>query len=131
VAALRVFPGITKELLENFLRAPLEGLVLESYGSGNVPDSRVDLLDAIGAATARGVVIVNVTQCPRGVVTDAYAAGRALSERGVVAGADLTAEAALAKLAYVLGKRLPHDETLAMLRRPLRGEMSAASPTTA
>lgn len=126
VAAFRVFPGITRELLENFLRPPLEGLVLESYGSGNVPDQRTDLLDTIGAATARGVVIVNVTQCPRGVVTDAYAAGRALSERGVVPGADLTAEAALAKLAYVLGKGVGHDESVAMMRRPLRGEMSAS-----
>ena len=64
-------------------------------------------------------------QCPRGVVTNTYAAARALAERGVVPGADLTAEAALAKLAYVLGKRLGSDETIAMLRRPLRGEMSA------
>jgi L-asparaginase type I len=125
VAALRVFPGITPAILENFLRPPLAGLVLETYGSGNFPDQRADLLAPLAAACARGLVVLNVTQCPRGVVKGQYAAGRALTDIGVLPGGDLTAEAALTKLAYVLGKALPPDETRALLVRPLRGEMSA------
>lgn len=55
--------------------APMEGVILETYGSGNAPDNRQDLLDEIRKATERGLVIVNCTQCLRGAVTLAYATG--------------------------------------------------------
>ncbi len=106
VAALRLYPGITRGVLENFLRPPLRGLVLESFGSGNAPDRDLEIIAALREATDRGVVIVNVTQCLRGRVSPSYAAGRALMDAGVVQGADMTAEAALAKLAFLLGQDL-------------------------
>ncbi len=124
VAALRLYPGITRDILANFVREPLRGLVLETYGSGNAPDTRRDLLDVLAEAIARGLVVLNVTQCLRGTVSGAYAAGRALADAGVIPGADLTAEAALAKLAYLIGLGLSQDETARMLRTPLRGEMT-------
>ncbi len=125
VAALRLYPGITREILANFLRPPLEGLVLETYGSGNAPDARADLMAELASASQRGVVIVNVTQCLRGTVNEAYQAGRALAEIGVLPGADLTPEAALAKLCWLLGKpHLSRDEVRALMVRPLRGEMT-------
>lgn len=125
VAALRMYPGMTRQVLENFLRPPLEGLVLETYGSGNFPDQRHDLLEVVRAACERGVWVLNVTQCPRGVVRDDYASGRALSDVGALPGGDLTAEAALTKLAYALGKGLSRQATHTLLSRALRGEMSA------
>jgi 60kDa lysophospholipase len=124
VAALRLYPGITGEILANFLRPPLEGLLLETYGSGNAPERRA-LLDVIEEATARGVVVLNVTQCLRGAVSASYQAGRALAEVGVLPGADLTPEAALAKLCWLLGRDdLSRDEVRRLLVTPLRGEMS-------
>ncbi len=124
VATLRVFPGITRAILANVLAPPLEGLVLETYGSGNVPDRDRDLLDALEAATARGVVVVNVTQCQRGAVTDAYAAGRVLRDIGVIPGADMTPEAALTKLAWLLSRDLARSEVIAQLGADLRGELT-------
>lgn len=127
VAALRVYPGITPEVLANFLRPPLEGLVLETYGTGNFPE-RPELHEVLREAIARGVLVLNVTQCPRGEVRADYQAGRALAEVGVIAGGDLTSEAAMAKLAVVLGQRAGADwsqeELMARLQRPIRGEMS-------
>lgn len=100
MASLRLYPGITSAVLENFLRPPLEGLVLETYGSGNGPE-RADLLAVLREASARGVLILNVTQCPRGKVRGDYQVGRAQAEAGVIAGSDLTSEAAMANLAFV------------------------------
>lgn len=127
VAALRLYPGITRAVLENFLRPPLEGLVLETFGSGNAPDRDADLLAALRDASDRGIVIVNVTQCLRGRVSPSYAAGRALMDAGVVPGADMTPEAALTKLAYLLGKGLPKDEIRARASRSIAGELTEDS----
>lgn len=124
VAALRLFPGITAATLANFVRPPLEGLVLETFGAGNAPDRKGDLLSILREATDRGVVIVNVTQCLRGRVSPSYAAGRALLDAGVVPGADMTAEAALTKLAYLLGRGLDQGEVRRQLAISLRGELT-------
>jgi lysophospholipase len=124
VAALRLFPGITTETVTNFLRPPLEGVVLETYGSGNAPDRRKDLLEALRAATQRGVVIVNCTQCQKGSVSATYAAGTALAEAGVIGGADMTTEAALTKLSYLLARGSTPEEVRRLLPHALRGELT-------
>ncbi|XP_043118375.1 60 kDa lysophospholipase isoform X2 [Puntigrus tetrazona] len=126
VGLLRLFPGITAATVRAFLQPPMDGIVLETYGSGNAPDNRADLLDEIRKATERGVIIVNCTQCLRGSVTTSYATGQALSDAGLVAGCDMTPEAALSKLSYVLAKQnLSIEEKKKMLSRNLRGEMIA------
>ncbi len=127
VATLRLFPGITKSILENFLRPPLAGLVLETYGAGNAPDNRADFLAALRAASERGVVIVNATQCYRGEVVAAYAAGTALAEAGVVPGGDMTTEAALTKLAFLLSQDLDPAEVRELMPKSLRGELSTVA----
>eukprot|EP00063_Salmo_salar_P066867 XP_014041702.1 PREDICTED: 60 kDa lysophospholipase-like isoform X2 [Salmo salar] len=126
VGLLRLFPGITAVTVKSFLQAPMEGIVLETYGSGNAPDNRADLLEEFRNATERGVIMVNCTQCLRGSVTTSYATGKALSDAGLVAGCDMTSEAALCKLSYVLARTdLNKEAKIKMLSQNLRGEMIA------
>uniref|UniRef100_A0A8C2HFU1 asparaginase n=1 Tax=Cyprinus carpio TaxID=7962 RepID=A0A8C2HFU1_CYPCA len=126
VGLLRLFPGITTNTVKAFLKAPMEGVILETYGSGNAPDNRPDLLEEICKATKRGLIMINCTQCLRGTVTISYATGQALSKAGVVAGFDMTPEAALSKLSYVLAKQdLSTEEKKKMMSQNLRGEMVA------
>ena len=123
VASLRLFPGITADIISNYLRPPLKGLVLETYGAGNAPDRRKDFLDAIREGAERGLVIVNCTQCHRGTVTAEYATGAALAQLGVIPCSDLTPEAALTKLSYLFGKNLPPSEVRRLMPISLRGEL--------
>ncbi|XP_070972867.1 60 kDa lysophospholipase-like isoform X1 [Oncorhynchus clarkii lewisi] len=126
VGLLRLFPGITAMTVKSFLQAPMEAIVLETYGSGNAPDNRADLLEEFRNATERGVIMVNCTQCLRGSVTTSYATGKALSDAGLVAGCDMTPEAALCKLSYVLARTdLSIEAKRKMLSQNLRGEMIA------
>jgi len=129
VVSLRLFPGITTTMVERILAPPLRGAVLETYGAGNAPDDQPDLLAALRAATDRGVVIVNTTQCHRGMVRPDYAAGRALADAGVVAGGDMTPEAALTKLQWLLSQNLPADAVRDLVGRSLRGELTELQPS--
>jgi L-asparaginase len=125
VSTLRLFPGISHELVRNVLRPPLQGLVLEAYGIGNGPDRDRAFIDALKEATSRGVVIVGTTQCLEGTVNlDEYASGSALARAGVISGHDLTPEAALAKLYYLFGRGYSSERVKGEMQRDLRGEMT-------
>lgn len=125
VASFRLFPGLRAEYLTNILAAPVEGVVLECFGSGNAPARNAAFMDALRAATARGVVIVAVTQALRGTADlSLYATGRALLQAGVVSGYDMTAEAALAKLFYLFEKGYPPAEVKRLVQVNLRGELT-------
>lgn len=125
VATLRLFPGITAATVKAFLAPPVQGVVLETFGAGNAPQ-RADLMDAMKAACERGVIIVAISQCAKGSVSDAYETGRTLQAAGVASGGDMTTECALAKLAYLLSKpeRLSTSQVHALMSIPLRGELT-------
>ncbi|XP_012502566.1 PREDICTED: 60 kDa lysophospholipase isoform X3 [Propithecus coquereli] len=107
-----------------FLQPPMKGLVMETFGSGNGP-TKPDLLRELRAAAERGLVIVNCTHCLQGTVTSDYATGMAMAGAGIVSGLDMTSEAALAKLSYVLGQPgLSLDDRKELLAKDLRGEMT-------
>jgi L-asparaginase len=125
VATLRLFPGISAAVLDNMLQPPLQGLVLEAYGLGNGPARDPDFLRVLEQATARGVVIVAVTQCLKGgVELSSYATGQALLAAGVSDGGDMTTEAALAKLYYLFTTGYSAEQIRALMGVSLCGELT-------
>ena len=99
---LRLYPSIMASTVRHFLQLPTRGVVLQCYGSGNVPSNRQDILEAIRDGSRSGVLILVVTQCHHGAVSGHYETGQAVLDMGAISGSDITPDAALAKLAHVL-----------------------------
>lgn len=125
VAALRLFPGISEQVVSNILEPPIKGLVIETYGVGNGPSNNKKLLAVLKNAVDRGLVIVNCTQCVKGKVEmDAYATGSALSDVGVISGRDMTTEAALAKMFFLFSQNYSIETIKKKIQSNLRGELT-------
>ena len=125
IVRLKLFPGLAERVIRNLLATKgLKGVILESYGSGNAPTAPY-FLNAMEMALDKGVHILNVSQCDGGRVEQGqYQTSKYLQEMGVIGGADITSEAAVTKLMFVLGLGLPQEETRRLLHNNLRGEIS-------
>jgi L-asparaginase len=125
VAAVRLFPGFASSVFANLCRPPLKGLVIEAYGAGNGPSEDRGFLAAIEEAISHDIVVVVVTQCVRGsVLPGAYATGSAMMRAGAVPGFDMTTEAALTKLAVLIGQGLDPSTVAAMMQQDIAGELT-------
>ncbi|WP_396168049.1 asparaginase [Flavobacterium sp.] len=124
VVIIKMFPGISESVLSVIFDIPkLKGIVLETYGAGNAPLEEW-FLYLLKKAIKSGLQIVNVTQCSIGSVTmGKYETSTALKEIGVISGKDITTEAAITKLMYLLGQNVSQDNFKIQFETSLRGEM--------
>jgi L-asparaginase len=124
VGVVHLYPGISSDVIENVIKQPVKALILRSYGVGNAPQDEA-LLSCLRKAKEQGIVVVNCSQCIKGTVNmSGYATGNALSETGVISGHDMTLEATLTKLHYLLSKNLSYDEMCQQMDISLRGELT-------
>ncbi|WP_414148654.1 asparaginase [Erwinia sp. BNK-24-b] len=124
VGVVTIYPGISADVVSNFLRQPVKALILRSYGVGNAPQNPA-FLKELKEASDRGIVVVNLTQCMSGKVNmGGYATGNALALAGVVSGYDMTVEATLTKLHFLLSQDLSSDEVRQKMQINLRGELT-------
>lgn len=124
IGVVTLYPGISSDVVSNFLLQPVKALILRSYGVGNAPQNPA-FLKELKEASARGIVVVNLTQCMSGKVNmGGYATGNALALAGVISGYDLTVEATLTKLHFLLSQNLSSDEVRRLMQLNLRGELT-------
>lgn len=123
VLAVRVFPGLDPKLVLGAIRVGVRGLVLEAYGTGNLPHLSGSLIPALEEARAKDVPVLVVSQCPRGFVDmRRYEGGAAAADAGVVSGGDMTREAGIAKLMVGLARHGTGADLRAWLERDVVGE---------
>ncbi len=125
IGVIKVFPGIQFSLFESIMTEKLRGIVIETFGAGNIPGDGNALLPIIRRAFDHGTVLTVCSQCPQGAVSlGAYETSGALKRAGAVNGYDLTTEAAVAKLYYLFSTGSEKEQIKRLMEQNLRGEMT-------
>ena len=127
IGVLKVFPGIQFGLFESIMTEKLSGIVLETFGAGNIPSDGGALIPIISRAFESGSVVAVCSQCPSGTVyLGAYETSNQLKRAGAVSGRDMTTEAAVAKLYYLFSIGVSKLEIKRLMEENLRGELTPA-----
>jgi len=123
ISILKLFPGIDKRSVEAILHTEgLKAVILETFGSGNAPSSPW-FIESLRLAIQRGILVLNISQCPGGMVVQGkYETSKSLAEIDVISGGDMTLEAAVTKLMVLLGE-FGVEKTRIQINQPLAGEM--------
>ncbi len=125
IGVVKVFPGIQFTLFESIMTEKLKGIVIETFGNGNIPSYGDALLPIIHRAFLNGTVVVVCSQCPQGTVSlGTYETSSALKDAGAVCGYDLTTEAAVSKLYYLFSLGYDATKVKEEMEKDLRGEIT-------
>lgn len=125
IGVLKIFPGIQFRLFESIMTESLKGIVLETFGSGNIPTYDDALLPIIQKAFENGTIVTVCSQCQQGTVKlGTYETSSALTCAGAVSGYNMTTEATVAKLYYLFSLNLPKEEIKKRMEENLRGELT-------
>ena len=124
IGVLKLYPGITPQAVQAITNSQVNAIILETFGSGNTTTAKW-FLDALKMALNNGKIIIDISQCKKGSVQlGRYETSRELQQMGILSGFDLTFEATVTKLMFVMGLDLPIEESKKLMEQSLRGELT-------